>query len=154
VSPKCTSHIITKDYLFALYISGPPPNKVQPTASGSLSLALSLFLPAAAYPVLTCERNEHVCVRSNARCLLSLSSSSTIVGGCICSSVWTIGSRFANWRLIIARVSEMHVAYHSVCFIVCYLHQRNSHQQSSSFFSRSLSLSLSLSSYLLLLILY
>jgi hypothetical protein len=74
------------------------------------------------------------------------------VGGCICSSVWTIGSRLGYWRLIIARVSEMHVAYHKILEFVCYLHQRNSHQQRSSFFS--LSLSLSLSSYLLLLILY
>jgi hypothetical protein len=30
----------------------------------------------------------------------------------LCSSVWSFGSRFRNWRYIIARVSEMHVAYH------------------------------------------
>jgi hypothetical protein len=30
----------------------------------------------------------------------------------VCSSVWSFGSHFDDWRLIIARVSEMHVAYH------------------------------------------
>ena len=30
----------------------------------------------------------------------------------VCSSVWSFGSRFCDWRYIIARVSEMHVACH------------------------------------------
>jgi hypothetical protein len=70
---------------------------------------------------------------------------------CICSSVWTIGSRLGYWRLIIARVSEMHVAY--LCcqrLSAIYISGTPTNEGHPS----SLSLFLSISSYLLLLILY
>jgi hypothetical protein len=50
---------------------------------------------------------------------------------CVCSSVWSFGSRFMNWRYIIARVSEMHVAYHRLVAVVVYLHQRNKQHSTS-----------------------
>jgi hypothetical protein len=50
---------------------------------------------------------------------------------CVCSSVWSFGSHLGYWRLIIARVSEMHVAYHRSVPIVVYLHQRNKQHSTS-----------------------
>ena len=41
-------------------------------------------------------------------------SNNSFLLSCVCSSVWSFGSRLKNWRLIIARVSEVHVAYHNL----------------------------------------
>jgi hypothetical protein len=59
-------------------------------------------------------------------------SNNSLLLSCVCSSVWSFGSHFRNWRLIIARVSEMHVAYHTRSQIVVYLHQRNKQKQTAT----------------------
>jgi hypothetical protein len=57
--------------------------------------------------------------------------STSLLLSCVCSSVWSFGSRLRNWRYIIARVSEMHVAYHTWSLLVVYLHPWNKQHSTS-----------------------
>jgi hypothetical protein len=134
VSPKCTSHIIFQWCLWYIYISG--TNNMQHLNDFAIPLRTSLL------PYL----HHRMCVRGGenndgyrmrlkigVRSLLhrKVKSTTACVVMCLFLSMVVWQPFLPYWRYIIARVSEMHVAYHTTSPIVVYLHQRNKQHSTS-----------------------